>query len=243
MPDHLQASGPGAARASGARAAGNRPPGERGRSSTWAWPRCCCWWSLGLASSWATAGRVDGSALSPRRLLQALRPGSGVSPVEVTPGTYETRSGRSLLYVRGRVLNRGAPLGAGPGAGRGLGRSAGGEVRRDAGRGHRHARRSCGAPRPRPTSRRCARGCSRRPRRWPTASRRTSSFCSTRPRATSRACGSGSPPASSAEAAAVRPPPGSALAGVAVLRSRSRWRPERRAPASRRRSPDPGTPS
>jgi hypothetical protein len=32
-----------------------------------------------------------------------------VTPVEVTPGTYETRSGRSLLYVRGRVLNRGAP--------------------------------------------------------------------------------------------------------------------------------------
>ncbi len=64
---------------------------------------------VGLVSSWATAGRLEGSALSPRRLLQALRPGSGVTPVEVTPGTYETRSGRSLLYVRGRVLNRGAP--------------------------------------------------------------------------------------------------------------------------------------
>ncbi len=65
----------------------------------------------GLASSWVSAGRVDGSALSPRRLLQALRPGSGVSPVEIVPGTYETQSGRSLLYVRGRVLNRGAPAG------------------------------------------------------------------------------------------------------------------------------------
>ena len=64
---------------------------------------------VGLVTSWATAGRVDGSALSPRRLLQALRPASGVTPLEVTPGTYETRSGRSLLYVRGRVLNRGAP--------------------------------------------------------------------------------------------------------------------------------------
>jgi len=64
---------------------------------------------VGLVSSWATAGRVDGSALSPRRLLQALRAGVGVTPVEVTPGTYETRSGRSLLYVRGRVQNRGAP--------------------------------------------------------------------------------------------------------------------------------------
>ena len=32
-----------------------------------------------------------------------------MTPLEVTPGTYETRSGRSLLYVRGRVLNRGAP--------------------------------------------------------------------------------------------------------------------------------------
>ena len=66
---------------------------------------------VGVVSSWATAGRVEGTALSPRRLLQALRPGSGVTPVEVTPGTYETRSGRSLLYVRGRVLNRGAPSG------------------------------------------------------------------------------------------------------------------------------------
>jgi predicted Zn finger-like uncharacterized protein len=64
---------------------------------------------VGVVSSWATVGRVDGSALSPRRLLQALRPGSGVTPVDVSPGTYETRSGRSLLYVRGRVLNRGAP--------------------------------------------------------------------------------------------------------------------------------------
>jgi predicted Zn finger-like uncharacterized protein len=66
---------------------------------------------VGVVSSWATAGRVEGAALSPRRLLQALRPGTGVSPVEVTPGTYETRSGRWLLYVRGRVLNRGAPPG------------------------------------------------------------------------------------------------------------------------------------
>ena len=65
---------------------------------------------VGVVSSWASAGRVDGAALSPRRLLQALRPGIGVSPVEVTPGTYETRSGRWLLYVRGRVMNRGAPL-------------------------------------------------------------------------------------------------------------------------------------
>src|SRR5262249_13398422 len=64
---------------------------------------------VGVASSWATAGRVDGAALSPRRVLQALRSGSGVSPVEVTPGTYETRSGNWLLYVRGRVQNRGAP--------------------------------------------------------------------------------------------------------------------------------------
>jgi hypothetical protein len=64
---------------------------------------------VGVVSSWATVGRVDGAALSPRRLVQALRAGSGVTPVDVSPGTYETRSGRSLLYVRGRVLNRGAP--------------------------------------------------------------------------------------------------------------------------------------
>ena len=65
----------------------------------------------GVATSWASAGRLEGGALSPRRLLRALSPGSGVSPVEVVPGTYETQSGRSLLYVRGRVLNRGAPAG------------------------------------------------------------------------------------------------------------------------------------
>jgi len=63
---------------------------------------------VGVVSSWASGGRVDGAALSPRRLVQALAPGTGVSPVEVTPGTYETRSGRWLLYVRGRVRNRGA---------------------------------------------------------------------------------------------------------------------------------------
>jgi len=66
---------------------------------------------VGVVSSWATAGRVERAALSPRRLLQALRPGIGFSPVEVTPGTYETRSGRWLLYVRGRVTNRGAAPG------------------------------------------------------------------------------------------------------------------------------------
>jgi hypothetical protein len=66
---------------------------------------------LGLVSSWATAGRVERSALSPRRLLESLRPGTGVTPLEVTPGTYETRSGGALLYVRGQVLNRGAPKG------------------------------------------------------------------------------------------------------------------------------------
>ena len=65
----------------------------------------------GLLSSWVSAGRLEGSALSPRRLLQALRAGRGVSPVEIVPGTYATQSGRSLLYVRGRVLNRGAPAG------------------------------------------------------------------------------------------------------------------------------------
>lgn len=63
----------------------------------------------GLISGWMSSGRLEGSALSPRRLLDAFRSPRGVAPVEITPGTYETRSGRSLLYVRGRVLNRGAP--------------------------------------------------------------------------------------------------------------------------------------
>ena len=45
----------------------------------------------GLGSSWVSGGHLDGSALSPRRLLQAPRPGSGLSPVETVPATYETR--------------------------------------------------------------------------------------------------------------------------------------------------------
>jgi hypothetical protein len=49
------------------------------------------------------------SMLSPKRWLSAFRSPSGVSPTDVTNGTYETHSGRSLLYVRGRVLNRGEP--------------------------------------------------------------------------------------------------------------------------------------
>ena len=62
-----------------------------------------------LGSGYLSEGRMEWSMLSPRRWLQAFRPPSGVSPTDVTNGTYETRSGRSLVYVRGKVLNRGEP--------------------------------------------------------------------------------------------------------------------------------------
>jgi len=62
-----------------------------------------------LGSGYLSEGRMEWSMLSPRRFFQIFRPPSGVSPTDVTNGTYETRSGRSLLYVRGRVLNRGEP--------------------------------------------------------------------------------------------------------------------------------------
>jgi predicted Zn finger-like uncharacterized protein len=62
-----------------------------------------------LGSGYLSEGRMEWSMLSPRRFFQIFRPPSGVSPSDVTNGTYETRSGRSLLYVRGRVLNRGEP--------------------------------------------------------------------------------------------------------------------------------------
>ena len=62
-----------------------------------------------LGSGYLSEGRMEWSMLSPRRFFQIFRPPSGVSPTDVTNGTYETRSGSSLLYVRGRVLNRGEP--------------------------------------------------------------------------------------------------------------------------------------
>ena len=60
-----------------------------------------------LGSGYLSEGRMEWSMLSPQRWLGSLRAPSGISPTDVTNGTYETRSGRSLLYVRGRVLNRG----------------------------------------------------------------------------------------------------------------------------------------
>ena len=62
-----------------------------------------------LGSGYLSEGRMELSMLSPRRWLAAMRSPSGVSPTDVTNGTYETRSGRALVYVRGRVLNRGEP--------------------------------------------------------------------------------------------------------------------------------------
>jgi hypothetical protein len=62
-----------------------------------------------LGSGYLSEGRMEWSMLSPRRWLATVRSPSGVSPTDVTNGTYETRSGRALVYVRGRVLNRGEP--------------------------------------------------------------------------------------------------------------------------------------
>jgi hypothetical protein len=63
----------------------------------------------GLGTGYVNQGRLDWSVLSPHRWLTVLGPRHGVAPTELTNGLYETRSGRSVLYVRGMVQNRGEP--------------------------------------------------------------------------------------------------------------------------------------
>jgi predicted Zn finger-like uncharacterized protein len=52
-------------------------------------------------------GRLDWAALSPSRWAVLFVPPSGIVTLDVSNGLYETRGGRPLAYVRGRVENRG----------------------------------------------------------------------------------------------------------------------------------------
>jgi predicted Zn finger-like uncharacterized protein len=52
-------------------------------------------------------GRLDWAALSPSRWAALFVPPSGIVTLDVSNGLYETRGGRPLAYVRGRVENRG----------------------------------------------------------------------------------------------------------------------------------------
>jgi predicted Zn finger-like uncharacterized protein len=63
----------------------------------------------GLGTGYVNEGRLDWSVLSPRRWLGVLGSRHGVAPTDLTNGLYETRSGRPVLYVRGRVQNHGEP--------------------------------------------------------------------------------------------------------------------------------------
>jgi hypothetical protein len=63
----------------------------------------------GLGTGYVNEGRLDWSVLSPRKWLGVLGPRHGVAPTDLTNGLYETRSGRPVLYLRGRVQNHGEP--------------------------------------------------------------------------------------------------------------------------------------
>jgi predicted Zn finger-like uncharacterized protein len=52
-------------------------------------------------------GRLDWAALSPTRWAALFVPPNGIVTLDVSNGLYETRGGRPLAYVRGRVENRG----------------------------------------------------------------------------------------------------------------------------------------
>jgi predicted Zn finger-like uncharacterized protein len=60
-----------------------------------------------VGNVYVNEGRLDWAALSPRRWASLFVPPSGIVTLDVTNGLYETRGGRPLAYVRGRVENRG----------------------------------------------------------------------------------------------------------------------------------------
>jgi predicted Zn finger-like uncharacterized protein len=60
-----------------------------------------------VGNVYVNEGRLDWAALSPRRWAALFVPPSGIVTLDVTNGLYETRGGRPLAYVRGRVENRG----------------------------------------------------------------------------------------------------------------------------------------
>ncbi len=60
-----------------------------------------------VGNVYVNEGRLDWGALSPRRWAALFLPPTGIVTLDVTNGLYETRGGRPLAYVRGRVENRG----------------------------------------------------------------------------------------------------------------------------------------
>ena len=60
-----------------------------------------------VGNVYVNEGRLDWAALSPRRWAALFVPPNGIVTLDVTNGLYETRGGRPLAYVRGRVENRG----------------------------------------------------------------------------------------------------------------------------------------
>jgi predicted Zn finger-like uncharacterized protein len=60
-----------------------------------------------VGNVYVNEGRLDWAALSPRRWTALFVPPSGILTLDVSNGLYETRGGRPLAYVRGRVENRG----------------------------------------------------------------------------------------------------------------------------------------
>jgi predicted Zn finger-like uncharacterized protein len=60
-----------------------------------------------VGNVYVNEGRLDWAALSPGRWAALFVPPSGIATFDVSNGLYETRGGRPLAYVRGRVENRG----------------------------------------------------------------------------------------------------------------------------------------
>ena len=60
-----------------------------------------------VGNVYVNEGRLDWGALSPRRWASLFVPPRGIVTLDVSNGLYETRGGRPLAYVRGRVENRG----------------------------------------------------------------------------------------------------------------------------------------
>ncbi len=64
-----------------------------------------------VGNVYVNEGRLDWAALSPRRWAALFVPPTGIVTLDVSNGLYETRGGRPLAYVRGRVENRGQRAG------------------------------------------------------------------------------------------------------------------------------------
>ena len=60
-----------------------------------------------VGNVYVNEGRLDWAALSPQRWASLFVPPTGIVTLDVSNGLYETRGGRPLAYVRGRVENRG----------------------------------------------------------------------------------------------------------------------------------------